>query len=410
MLIVKVGQLIDGTGAEPMRDAALAIEGERIVGIAPAQAMARDDAEVIDLGDATVLPGLVDAHCHLMFEPASDHETVRAILASDDEYHGVLRAARNAQLALLAGITTLRDCGGRGFATLALRDAVNNGTITGPRIIAAGPAITTTRGHLHYLGMEADSTDELIKAGRQVIKAGADYVKVCVTGGNMTPGSNAYLPQYDVKALTALVEDAHRLGRRVAGHAHGAAGIRVAVEAGIDYIEHCSWAREDGQTDYDRGAVERIVDKGLWIDCTFPGVQRLLLPVSPEDEEGLSQLRANVAVFRQMMREGLPCIVSSDNGVRNTRFEEFAQTVEVAVVGCQLSPMQAIGLATREPAKALGLGQEIGTLEAGKVADLVVVDGNPLADIRALRNVKAVMRGGRMVAWQGRLAPNQTVN
>jgi imidazolonepropionase-like amidohydrolase len=287
---------------------------------------------------------------------------------------------------------------------------VVQGLIVGPRIIASGPAITTTRGHLHYLGMEADSADELIKAGRQVIKAGADYVKVCVTGGNMTPGSNAYLPQYDVRALSALVEDAHRLGRKVAGHAHGAAGIRIAAEAGIDYIEHCSWAVEDGTTDYDRRVVERIVEKGLWIDCTFPGVQRLMLPASAEDAVSMARLRANVDVFRVMMRDGLPCMVSSDNGVRNTRFEEFAQTVEVAVNGCSLTPMQAIGCVTREPAKALGFGQDLGTLESGKVADLIAVRGDPLVDVRNLRNVKAVMRGGRILAWEGRLASSLAVN
>ncbi|MHB1005241.1 MAG: amidohydrolase family protein [Chloroflexota bacterium] len=407
MLIVKVGQLIDGTGAPAARNVAVTIDNGLIQSIAPASAVTGGDSEVVDLSGATLMPGFIDAHVHLMFDARPNHEAVRAVLAGDNVEMGALRAARNAQLALLAGVTTLRDCGGRDFTTLSLRDAVANGVLVGPRIIAAGPSITTTRGHLYYLNMEADSKDEVIKACRQIIKAGADFVKVCVTGGNMTAGSNSVAPQYDQETLSALVADAHRLGRKVGGHAHATAGVRAAAEAGIDFIEHCTWVGNDGKTDYDRRALERILAKGLWANFTFTGVQRDLLPQRPGDGEAIERLRGNVAVFRTMLADGVLALVSSDAGVRGTPFNEFAKTIEVLVTGCDVTPPQAISAVTSVPARALGLSRDVGTVELGKIADLVAVDGDPLADIRALKQVRAVFRDGRMVVWQGRILPTQ---
>ncbi len=397
MQSILVGRLIDGTDAEPRTNVRLFIEDELISDVRDAGAGGGLDDE-LDLSEFTVLPGFVDCHCHLMFDAGPDHEAVRATLAGDNEYTGVLRALNNAQLALSAGVTTLRDCGGRGFATIALRDAIAQGLALAPRMLASGPAITTTGGHLHYLKMEADSADELLKAGRTVINEGADFIKVCVTGGNMTAGSNPIMPQYGEADLRALVEDSHRLGRPVAGHTHGTPGNRIAVAAGIDYIEHCSWIGLDGRPDYCPETVATMKEKGLWADLTFTNVQRSLLPSGTPDAENSRALRENVAVFHRMLEEGVQCVVSSDAGVKGTRFEEFALSVEVAVVGCRVSPQRAIQLSTRESARALGLDNEVGTVEAGKRADLLAVAGNPLEDIRYLREVRAVLLGGEIVA------------
>ena len=408
MLLIKAGHLVDGTGGPASRNVAVAVEEGRITSIVPLATVAEAEREVVDLGEATLLPGFIDTHAHLMFEPLAEHTSVIDTLARDSEEIGLLRAARHAQLALSAGVTTIRDCGGRGLTTLALRDAVASGLVVGPRILAAGPAITTTRGHLWYLGMEADSGDEVLKAGRRLVKAGADFIKICVTGGNMTAGSNSYLPQYSVDVLRALVEDAHRLGVKVVGHVHGTPGIRAAVAAGIDDVEHCTWVGEDGGTDYDRDVAQEMMEKGIHVGLTFTGVQRMLLPSAdtPEVEQGrqLERLQENVAVFRTLLADGVSAVVSSDAGVRNTRFEDFAQSLEVMAKGCGATPVQAIAAATRLAAESLGLAREIGTLEVGKVADMVAVDGDPLRDLRALRHVRAVIRGGRVVFWNGRLA------
>lgn len=407
MVILKAAQVIDGTGAAPRRDVAVVVEGERIKGVVRQGSLAEDEQQVQDLGSATILPGLIDSHVHLMFEPGHDHATVCQTLAGDSDELALLRAARNAELCLRAGITTVRDCGGRRLGTLALRAAARAGLARAPRILACGPAVTTTAGHLHYLGLEADTRQELLKAVRGLAKAGVDFVKVCATGGNMTAGSNGAAPQYTAAELALLVEDAHRLGLPVAAHALGTPGIRNAVEAGVDFIEHCTWLGSDGGVDYDESIVELLVRKQLHVGFTFSGVNRSLLPASGlalrEGRRALEELQEKVATYRRMMAAGVQPLVSSDGGVRLTPFGEFASSLAVLVIGCGCSPLQAIAAATSVPAQALGLGRDLGTIEEGKIADLLVVEGDPAEDVRALSRVKAVYQSGRLVVSQGQL-------
>ncbi|MHB1131862.1 MAG: amidohydrolase family protein, partial [Chloroflexota bacterium] len=291
-----------------------------------------------------------------------------------------------------------RDCGGPGLVTLAVRDAIADGVVVGPRVLAAGPAITTSAGHLHFLGARADSKEEAVRTARRLVEQGVDFVKVCVTGGNMTAGSNSLRCQYDVETLTALVADVHRLGRQVAVHAHGVDGIAAAVAAGVDTIEHCSWAGEDGDT-YDPLVAKRLHESGRYVTFTFTGILRQLL-----DEQGAAALRAKTAVHRRMLADSLPLMVASDGGVRLTGFRDFARSVEVLVQGCGATPAEALRSVTVSPAEALKLSGDLGTLECGKIADLVAVAGDPLVDVRDLRRVRAVLRGGRTVVWDGRLA------
>ncbi|MCL4466365.1 MAG: amidohydrolase family protein [Chloroflexi bacterium] len=405
MNFAKVGGLIDGTGEAPRRDLLLAMNAGRIVDVTSDMVVDPAEREVLDLSHCWVLPGLVDAHEHLAFEPSPDHASAIATLLGDTPEIALLRAAQHAQQSLLAGVTTVRDCGGPCLTTLALRDAIAKGMVTGPTVLASGPAITTTAGHLHFLGATADTADELVKQARRLIEAGADFIKVCLTGGNMTAGTNPYACQYELADLARLVKDVHRLGRQVAVHAHATAGIKLAVRAGVDFVEHCSWASADGGSAYDEETVRRLADGPQYATFTFVGIQRALLPDASGKGGDLARLRENLAVHRRMVAEGVKFSVASDAGVRLTPFSGFAQTLEVAVRGADLDPLAAIQAATKAPAEALGLGNTLGTLEVGKAADFVAVVDNPLTDVRALRHVEAVVKGGQLAVWQGRLQP-----
>ena len=234
-VVIQADRLFDGTGAEPIEQAAVVIGDGRIRAVGRRDEIVAPDGEAqrVEYAGCTILPGLIDCHVHLIFSagprPLDD-------LLADDDHALLLRAVHNAQTALRAGITTVKDLGGRGAVTLALRDAIGRGLLPGPRILAAGPPITSTGGHCNWLGGEADTADELRKKVRQLVKQGVDLLKVMASGGRMTPGSNVCAAQFTVEQLRALVEDAHRLGKSVAAHGHGVAGIRNAVAAGVGNI------------------------------------------------------------------------------------------------------------------------------------------------------------------------------
>jgi imidazolonepropionase-like amidohydrolase len=387
-------RMIDGTGASPLPQPAIRVEDGFIREIRPRDGTFAPDASAVvrDMGSVTLIPGLVDAHVHLCFEP--DGRPMRAVL--DDPMERVFfRTLRNAQSALAAGVTTIRDCGGRGFVVNAVRDAIAERLVTGPRILSCAMPITTTRGHLWYCGAEADSTDELVKKVREFAKAGVDYIKVVATGGRNTPGSNVYEPQYRLDQLTALVEDSHRLELRVASHALSPSGIAISVRAGVDTVEHCTWYTRDG-FGYAPAVVEEMKSKGIYAGFNFTDRYRDAL----DSEGNLDMTRVNdrTGELRARMRDaGLPFFLSTDSGVPYMPHADFALAIEVAAWAMRLSPMEAIIAATREPARAIG-ADEVGTLEVGKRADMVALGGNPLDHLRELRNVCAVLRDGEIVA------------
>ena len=247
-LILRAARLFDGR--QLLRDAAVVIDAGVIQAVGPAAELLPLDStrvankEQFDLGDRTLLPGLIDGHVHLTF---SGGEQAMVDVVRDSDELLLLRAVRNAERALRAGITTVRDCGDRHNVTFTLRDAIRSGVVRGPRLVACGMPITTTAGHCHFLGLVADTTDELVRAVRRQAQAGADSIKVMATGGRLTPGSNASEAQYSAEQLRLVVEDAHRLGRRVAMHVLGTSGIRNAVAAGADTLEHLSWLQGDDE-------------------------------------------------------------------------------------------------------------------------------------------------------------------
>jgi imidazolonepropionase-like amidohydrolase len=359
-----------------------------------------------DLPGKTLLPGLIDAHVHLTFDAAPTHRQVCERVAREDESYLLLGALHNAQTLLSCGITTARDCGDRGWLSFTLRRVLEEELFAGPRLLCSGPPITTTGGHLHFCGNEIDTIDEIRRAVRVAAKRGADFIKICATGGMMTPGSHPRRAQYSVAELKAAVDEAHRLGRRVAAHVLGTEGIAAALEAGVDTLEHCTWLAADEKSDLDfQPALARELGRrGVWWSHTILGAHRALLPdraaSEGEQEQQLPALREAMVRYRATLDAGARMMITSDAGVQGTYFDAFVESLEVAVLGMGVSPLAAIEACTRVPSEALGLAEEIGTLVPGRRADILVVEGDPSRDIRALRAVSLVLRDGQVV-FQG---------
>lgn len=394
------GRLVDGTGRPVQNNLALALSDQRIQRILPlAEWHPAPDDQVIDHRDATIVPGLVDSHVHLVFDHQTDSAAIRHTVRSSHLTTLTLLAARNAAACLAGGVTTIRDCGDRDLITLAVRDAVGRGWLGGPRILAAGTPITTTGGHLAWCGRTADNAAELREAVRAVCEAGADVVKLVASGGNMTPDSHPFLPQYTAAELAAAAAAAHAAGRRVAVHALNAEAIRRSVAAGVDTIEHCLWNGPDGQPAYDASVGADIVARGIWVGVNMAGVDRILLP-NTDDTPDLasahrSTLRQRWAAARDMLALGARIMISSDAGTRFGRFEDFHLSLACAIEALDLSPTEAIHRATLVPAQALGLGDQVGSIEPGKCADLVVVGGDPATRIGDMARIREVWRDGR---------------
>jgi len=388
---IKGGLIINGKGEAPIPDGLILVDGNRIQAVGsrgdlPIPA----EAEVEDLGSATLLPGLIDTHVHLVMNARADCVTS---LAHKSAVDSVLEAAGNARRALRGGVTTVRDCADVFGVTLTLKRSIDAGHLDGPRILACGLPITTTAGHLHYMGISADSTEEVLKAVRTVVTMGVDWIKVCATGGGLTPDSNVRRAQYSAETLAALVQDGHRLGRKVAAHAHGTEGILNCAIAGTDSIEHCSWMGEEDGHRYDEDAVDLIRKKGLYVSHTITGPRT----GSPEEVEELlnTEFGERFALLKRTLEEGVRMVISSDAGVPDTRFDDFAGSLVIAVKCCGFSPMGSIIAATSRAAEMLGMEDRVGSLEPGRFADILAVDGDPLQDILAIRRIIGVFKDGR---------------
>ncbi len=398
-VIVHAGKLLDVRTGKTLPDQAVVIEGGKIVSVGPmAQANRSPGDRLIDLPNATVLPGLTDAHTHLTGNPQDIGPQGLGISIP----RATLTGARNARLTLEAGFTTVRNVGAEGYGDVALRDAINAGDVPGPRMLVSGPALGITGGHCdeNFLPFEYHVTAEGVADGvegvqhkvRQVIKYGADLIKICATGGVLSHGDNPQASAYTQEELKAIVTDAHRLGRKVAAHAHGAQGILWASQAGVDSIEHGSYIDDAAITEMKKNGTYLVPTLYL-ADWFLANAERLHVPVEliGKGKEVMSVARKNEA---HAFASGVKVAFGTDAAVypHGLNAHEFAVMVKLG-----LTPLQSIQAATINAANLLGWSDKIGALEAGKWADIIAVDGDPLQDVTTLERVKFIMKGGEVV-------------
>ena len=397
-LAVHAGHLLDVKSGKTLSDQTLVVEDGKIVSSgASAEAKIPSDAVRIELPNATVLPGFIDAHTHLTKDPKFGYDTL-ALSTSRQ----ALTGAKNARLTLFAGFTTVRNVGAKEFSDVALRDAINAGDVPGPRMLVSGPPLSITGGHCdnNMLPFEYHATSDGVADGiaavqhkvRENIKYGADLIKVCATGGVLSLGDNPQHSQFTLEEMKAIVADAHRLGRKVAAHAHGAEGIRWAAEAGVDSVEHGSYIDDAG--------IAAMKEHGTYLVPTLylgdwmidnAGLTRLPAPLLAKAKEVIPAARKNIA---HAFAAGVKVALGTDAAVypHGLNAHEFETMVKLG-----LTPLQSIQAGTLNAADLLGWSGKVGTLEPGAWADIVAVEGDPLKDITTLQRVKFVMKGGEVV-------------
>jgi imidazolonepropionase-like amidohydrolase len=394
IVAVKAARALDVRTGAVVNNAVLIVEGERIKAIGSNLAIPAN-AEVIDLGSKTILPGLIDSHTHLTF----DLQSLGAMGLSISTPRAALIGARNARLTLDAGFTTVRNVGANGYSDIALRDAINAGDVPGPRIIASGPSLGITGGHCdenllpyefhHKADGVADGVPGVMQKTREVIKYGANVIKICSTGGVLSFGDDPKASQYTLEEMKAIVAEAHRAGRKVAAHAHGGDGIKLAVQAGVDSIEHGTYIDEE--------AVKMMKERGVYLVPTLYLVEwfmdnyermRVPAPLVAKAKEVMPAMQKNIGAAFKL---GVPVAFGTDAAVypHGLNGREFAVYVRMG-----MTPIQSIQTATVHASKLLGWEDRIGAIEAGKYADLIAVDGDPTKDVTELERVRWVMKGG----------------
>ena len=392
--VIQAGHLLDIKSGRTIDNATVVIQGDKIVSLGPPQwGNPPANLKTINLREATLLPGLIDAHTHLTFDPVFGYQQLGISIPKE-----ALIGAKNARLTLEAGFTTVRNVGAKGYTDIALRDAINEGMLPGPRIIASGPALSITGGHCdeNLLPYEwharsdgaADGVEGVQHKVREIIKYGADVIKICATGGVLSKGDDPRASQYTLDEMKAIVADAHRLGRKVAAHAHGAQGIAWAAEAGVDSIEHGSYIDDNG--------IKVMKEHGTYLvptqylsDWMKANAQKIGLPAMYAEKMKTTTAisRANV---KRAMQAGVKIAFGTDAAVypHGLNAHEFAVYVEMG-----MTPMEAIKTATVNAADLLGWKQ-IGSIEPGNYADIIAVNGDPTKDVTVLENPVFVMKGG----------------
>jgi imidazolonepropionase-like amidohydrolase len=412
-VVLRAARVIDGTGAAPIANGVVVVTDDKIVAVGRQGAVnVPPNAKVVDLGDATLLPGFIDAHTHIigreLADPQQNDQAIR-------DYAGLpaIIGVANAQKTLLAGFTTIRNVGAPDFHDMALRTAVSEGFVIGPRMQNAGHALGITGGHCDENGFRpgvmdgdirkgiADGVDQVRAAVRYQAKYGADVIKMCATGGVLSEGDAVGVQQYTFEEMKAIVDEARQLDRKVAAHAHGTEGIKTAVRAGVASIEHGSFLDEEG--------AKMMAQRGTFLVPTLSAGEAAERAVKAGILKGLRAEKtiAAAAAMRNgvkiAVRNGVPIALGTDAGVgsHGNNGHEFTLMVEWA----GMTPMQSIVAGTSNAAKLLGWDARIGSLVTGKLADIVAVPGDPTRDIHVMEKPIFVMKNGYVYKSQSVAPP-----
>ncbi len=399
---LKAARVIDGTGAAPIQNGVVVVTDDRIVSVGAAASVAIPaGARTVDLGNTTLLPGFIDAHTHVigraLGDPDANDQGVR-----DVDAFGAILGVVNVRNTLLAGFTSIRNLGAANFDDIAMRKAINEGWVIGPRMQTAAHAIGITGGHCDENGYKpglmdgdfktgiADGPEQIRAAVRYQAKYGADVIKTCATGGVLSEGDAVGVPQYTYDELKALVDEATKLERKVAAHAHGTEGIKIAVRAGVSSIEHGSFLDEEG--------AKMMAERGTFLVPTLSAGEAAENAAKTGVLKGLRAEKALAAA--QAMRKSIkyaienkvPIALGTDAGVSHHGANGHEFTLMVQWGG--MTPMQSIVAGTSNAAKLLGWDKNLGTLTTGKWADIVAVPGDPIADIKVMEKPVFVMKNG----------------
>jgi imidazolonepropionase-like amidohydrolase len=400
LTVVCADRVWDGVSSEAIPRGFVGVDGDLVAAVGRQADLGSrfDGAHRVDLGCATVVPGLVNGHVHLTFSASPTPVEDYLADAAAGPCVLTLRAVTNLEAAARVGVTTVRDLGTRNDVAFAVREAAASGRITSPRIVSSGEPITVTGGHCHWFSHQCDTEAEIRRAVRRQASGGADLVKIFATGGNLTPRTNPFAPQFTSAELRSCVEEATRLGLPVAAHAHAPEGIRRAVAAGAATVEHCMFETAEA-VEFDPAVADAMAAAGVAFCPTLgASLQRLLIepePASPVMRRILGKLPAILQAMRSLIGAGVPLLAGSDAGIPNRPFGDYPADVGVLVGegGLGLTAREALMAATSRAAAILGL-TDTGVLAPGRRADLLAVAGDPLTDIADLTRPCYVMQGG----------------
>lgn len=425
---IRAARVVTASAQGTIEDGAVAVDGSRISAVGPAtEVVAGVPASAVETyADGTLMPGLIDAHAHLTL--AGDRRTYEQMVLDPDEMMALV-SVWNLQRHLACGVTTLRDNGGRNRVTFIVREAINRGYFVGPRLLLSGRPVTHRHGHFYWCNGVADGLDAIRATVRQLVAEGADHIKIMASGG-ATAGNIPYYASYGADELRVAVETAHGLGRLTTAHCRAKQSMINALDAGLDCIEHAEFlipghvveygagVSSSGVMEYDERVTERLLRQRTFVSYTFQagGYDTLVELRAKQADERLSRDEAarrdalesyyemKLGIFNRLLGDGMrpQLVVSSDAGPFDCEFGRMHYGMELAVLA-GMSPLQAIEAATSVAALACGVGELTGSLEPGKEADLLVVHGSPLVDIRRMAEVAAVYKGGLKV---GVLPPN----